>query len=301
MQSSSTTDKIGNSPVTPVSSSGSICRICHEGDSREELTAPCTCSGSMRLVHRSCLEKWLSSSNSDTCEICHYKFIIYRQPKPFMEWLQNRGSPEECRNLFGDILCFLLLTPLACVSSYLCFTGAKHYVSWTTKWEASGLICLSVMLLSIYITWCYVTIRYHLHSYKEWRATNHNIYIIQMRQLSGSDNPSNRNAVNLNLDNSLLAVPTDLSLTPSSLQSPAGAFVEMVAFDLTARLDVVMLGLARFLYIFKFRDRQILGFWWLSYFDVFSDGVKFVRKKCRAMFSCGFQKDVGVGPTSGPA
>ncbi len=29
--------------------------------------------GSMALVHKSCIEKWLSTANNDTCELCRHK------------------------------------------------------------------------------------------------------------------------------------------------------------------------------------------------------------------------------------
>ena len=72
--------------VSPKQTSGVFCRICHEGDFMESLLSPCSCSGSVSqlmicqdkvsfphqvgVVHRSCLEKWLSSSQYDTCELC---------------------------------------------------------------------------------------------------------------------------------------------------------------------------------------------------------------------------------------
>ena len=62
-----------------------ICRICHDTDIREELISPCRCSGTMGLIHRSCIEKWLGASNSDRCEICSFRFIIKRSPRPFVD------------------------------------------------------------------------------------------------------------------------------------------------------------------------------------------------------------------------
>ena len=80
---------VGGRRLSPHQTSGSgiFCRICHEGDVAESLLSPCSCSGSVGfvcfmfmlnlivqvgLVHRSCLEKWLSSSQYDTCELCRY-------------------------------------------------------------------------------------------------------------------------------------------------------------------------------------------------------------------------------------
>lgn len=37
------------------------CRICLEPSTREEVIAPCSCKGSSKWVHRSCLDKWRST------------------------------------------------------------------------------------------------------------------------------------------------------------------------------------------------------------------------------------------------
>ena len=55
-----------------------FCRICHdEGD----LLSPCNCSGSVGLVHLTCLEKWLSTTGSQSCELCQYEFHVDCQTK----------------------------------------------------------------------------------------------------------------------------------------------------------------------------------------------------------------------------
>ncbi|XP_074157449.1 E3 ubiquitin-protein ligase MARCHF2 isoform X2 [Sminthopsis crassicaudata] len=66
-------------------SDGPICRICHEGSSGEVLLSPCDCTGTLGTVHKSCLEKWLSSSNTSYCELCHTEFVVERRPRPFTE------------------------------------------------------------------------------------------------------------------------------------------------------------------------------------------------------------------------
>lgn len=79
-------------------SDGPICRICHEGGSSEGLLSPCYCTGTLGTVHKSCLEKWLSSSNTSYCELCHSEFSIERRPRPLTEvtqvcpWLRLRHS-----------------------------------------------------------------------------------------------------------------------------------------------------------------------------------------------------------------
>ena len=74
-----------NFPSSPMSYCEVMCRICHEGDSKEELFSFCKCAGTLAKAHRSCLEKWLSAANSSTCEICKFDFETSRKPRPLLD------------------------------------------------------------------------------------------------------------------------------------------------------------------------------------------------------------------------
>ena len=54
------------------------CRVCYENDSKEPLIAPCSCSGSMKYIHKSCLQKWLLHTKNSTCNVCKQPFEIER-------------------------------------------------------------------------------------------------------------------------------------------------------------------------------------------------------------------------------
>ena len=75
----------GNFPSSPMSYCEVICRICHEGDSKEDLFSFCKCAGTLAKAHRSCLEKWLSTANSSACEICKFDFETSRKPRPLLD------------------------------------------------------------------------------------------------------------------------------------------------------------------------------------------------------------------------
>ena len=161
------------------SSSGIFCRICHEGDHEcDKLISPCSCTGSVGLIHRACIEKWLSTVNQDSCEICREKFLVSRHSRSFTSWLLTPAVGDDQRNLLGDSVCFLLLTPLTTISSYLCASGAAFYFKvcqvifiiidckififqQMKRSEALGLICLACLLVLIYLVWLLLTIRYH--------------------------------------------------------------------------------------------------------------------------------------------
>ena len=96
-----------------------MCRICYTADNaREPLLQPCNCSGTMGLMHQKCLEKWLSQSNSNRCEICNFEFSIKKMPRSFKQWLFRPLTTKDTKNLFNDFVCFLILTPLAYISTW---------------------------------------------------------------------------------------------------------------------------------------------------------------------------------------
>jgi len=159
-------------------SSGLFCRICHEGDS-EELISPCSCSGSVGLIHRTCIEKWLSMVNKDSCEICKEKYLVSKHSKPFISWLLTPSIGDDQRNLIGDAVCFILLTPLTCVSAYLCASGAIFYLK-VKKSEAIGLLCLASLLIAIYFIWLLLTIKYHFQVWFKWRLNNQDIRLLDV-------------------------------------------------------------------------------------------------------------------------
>lgn len=172
----------GNFPSSPMSYCEVMCRICHEGDSKEELFSFCKCAGTLAKAHRSCLEKWLSTANSSACEICKFDFETSRKPRPLLDvsiciffppnylvsddtnclqWFRNSDSSQDANNFIGDVVCFLVLTPLTVISMYLCILGSSHYLlKLGFGWEASGLIVLSIILVTVYLVWLGATVRY---------------------------------------------------------------------------------------------------------------------------------------------
>ncbi|KPP62904.1 E3 ubiquitin-protein ligase MARCH2-like [Scleropages formosus] len=173
-------------PYCALPSDGPICRICHEGSSGEGLLSPCSCTGTLGAVHKSCLEKWLSSSNTSYCELCHTEFTVERRPRALTEtppvllpqWLWDPGPRTEKRTLFCDMVCFLFITPLAAISGWLCLRGAQDHLHFNSRLEAVGLIALTIALFTIYVLWTLVSFRYHCQLYSEWRRTNQKVRLL---------------------------------------------------------------------------------------------------------------------------
>ncbi|VFQ99959.1 unnamed protein product [Cuscuta campestris] len=62
-------DEAGSSPRTLVE-----CRICHEEDEDLNMEMPCSCRGSLKYVHRRCVQRWCNEKRDTVCEICHQQF-----------------------------------------------------------------------------------------------------------------------------------------------------------------------------------------------------------------------------------
>lgn len=60
------------------------CRICLADDDVDDLIAPCACTGSVRWVHRACLNEWraqeLRARSMEVCELCHFHYLTERRP-----------------------------------------------------------------------------------------------------------------------------------------------------------------------------------------------------------------------------
>ncbi|KAH6948591.1 hypothetical protein HPB50_025187 [Hyalomma asiaticum] len=89
-----------------------MCRICHGGDEEEPLVSPCKCSGTIRFVHVSCIEKWLNQWNVDICDLCGERFQMAAQPSAVMQffhWISQREAPVQ-RALLRDVLVWAMMT-----------------------------------------------------------------------------------------------------------------------------------------------------------------------------------------------
>ncbi|CAN6467880.1 unnamed protein product [Victoria cruziana] len=52
------------------------CRICHEEEDSDlkSMESPCACSGTLKYVHRKCIQRWCNEKGDTVCELCLQKF-----------------------------------------------------------------------------------------------------------------------------------------------------------------------------------------------------------------------------------
>ncbi|GLT91917.1 hypothetical protein SLE2022_097790 [Rubroshorea leprosula] len=66
------------------------CRICQDEDFDSNMETPCSCCGSLKYAHRSCVQRWCNEKGNTICEICHQQFKPgYTAPPPLFQLPMN--------------------------------------------------------------------------------------------------------------------------------------------------------------------------------------------------------------------
>ncbi|KAL1415610.1 hypothetical protein MTO96_006731 [Rhipicephalus appendiculatus] len=134
-------------------SSGGMCRICREGNQRAKLVSPCSCSGTMGFVHKSCLEQWLNQRNVDSCEFCGERFQMATEPittLPLLRWVW-RNKKWLWRPLRYDLLGLVAATLFAMLVCALLALLAVYWkgVPWVIGFFYLVAIVFLVLIVAI--------------------------------------------------------------------------------------------------------------------------------------------------------
>ncbi|CAH0554458.1 unnamed protein product [Brassicogethes aeneus] len=160
-------------------SSDLICRICHGGESMDDLVQPCRCRGTVAVVHLKCLERWLRESSHSTCELCQHHYKIIRQPKysiPRSIFVFLRHPGEHLKEILVDLVAFALYTPSAVASTYMlmmiCEALMKNNIIVSGS-LSSHLIAFSAVfgigaIDMLYLEWLMSILEYHYSNWHEW-------------------------------------------------------------------------------------------------------------------------------------
>ncbi|XP_033751135.1 E3 ubiquitin-protein ligase MARCH8-like [Pecten maximus] len=154
-----------------------VCRICHDDDSEQPLISPCFCSGSMGMLHMSCLEQWLGTSDTTKCEICQFQFSINKKARSCKWFLTNKKLGRERRLLLADLCCCMWYAPSTIATTLSCLIGATHFTSAKKSWEATSLILLATINMCFFMLWCGLAFRRNLRICNKWKETHQLIRI----------------------------------------------------------------------------------------------------------------------------
>lgn len=105
-----------------------MCRIClTETELIEDnklspdiLLSPCLCSGTVKWVHRGCLDRWRAENEGTpleySCELCHSKYAIETRSPGLLSYIWTQLSPWEKFFYFTE-LSFAILTVISSIKA----------------------------------------------------------------------------------------------------------------------------------------------------------------------------------------
>ncbi|KAF5296825.1 hypothetical protein FQA39_LY12343 [Lamprigera yunnana] len=174
---------------TNISNSNSdICRICHcEADIGNPLLSPCYCSGSLKYVHQSCLQQWLAASDTRSCELCKFNFILHTKIKPIAEWRRLEMTNVERRRLLCAILFHFVAAICVIWSLFVLIDRAteevqKGLIAWPF-WTKLVVVAVGFTGGAVFM---YIQCRQYLQLFSRWKAHNR-IILVQNAPDSASE------------------------------------------------------------------------------------------------------------------
>ncbi|XP_068544269.1 E3 ubiquitin-protein ligase MARCHF8 isoform X1 [Anas acuta] len=170
-------------PVSPVSTSGDTCRICHcEGDDESPLITPCHCTGSLHFVHQACLQQWIKSSDTRCCELCKYEFIMETKLKPLRKWEKLQMTASERRKIMCSVTFHIIAITCVVWSLYVLIDRTAEEIK---QGQTTGILewpfWTKLVVVAIGFTggllFMYVQCKVYVQLWKRLKAYNRVIYV----------------------------------------------------------------------------------------------------------------------------
>ncbi|XP_055631400.1 E3 ubiquitin-protein ligase MARCHF3 [Toxorhynchites rutilus septentrionalis] len=167
------------SPGRRCSSTDSIaCRICQSATEKSRLITPCLCKGTLRYVHRECLEHWLSRSGLTHCELCLHRYqtytaLRYNCLESLCIWYRH---PNNRGLLLSDALIYIVLSFICFILTMICLLVLRfqthHGSTLQETLTSTAIICFLLLVLIVYLTNIIVLAKDHIIPwYRWWRSS----------------------------------------------------------------------------------------------------------------------------------
>ncbi|XP_012965869.1 E3 ubiquitin-protein ligase MARCHF8 isoform X4 [Mesocricetus auratus] len=170
-------------PISPVSTSGDACRICHcEGDDESPLITPCHCTGSLHFVHQACLQQWIKSSDTRCCELCKYEFIMETKLKPLRKWEKLQMTSSERRKIMCSVTFHVIAITCVVWSLYVLIDRTAEeikqgQVTGILEWPFWTKLVVVAIGFTGGLLFMYVQCKVYLQLWKRLKAYNRVIYV----------------------------------------------------------------------------------------------------------------------------
>nr|XP_002733112.1 PREDICTED: E3 ubiquitin-protein ligase MARCH8-like [Saccoglossus kowalevskii] len=167
------------SAVSVVSSNADICRICHcEGDNEFPLITPCLCAGSLKYVHQQCLQHWIKSSDTKTCELCKFELFMESKLKPIAKWEQLEMSSSERRKIMCSVSFHMIAITCVVWSLYVLIDRTTEEIrQGALEWPFWTKLVVVAIGFTGGLVFMYVQCKVYVQLWRRLKAYNRVIYV----------------------------------------------------------------------------------------------------------------------------
>lgn len=135
--------------------------------------------GTLRYVHRSCLQQWLNSSKRRSCEICFCPFRV--DVKLSYQWWQSIHpwiTKSDIRNtILADVQILVFVSLLSLLSMFISIVSlqyernlpflSKYEIFWITSSSVIVIICSAILYIIAFVSIISPKVK---HWYNWWRS-----------------------------------------------------------------------------------------------------------------------------------
>ncbi|XP_064636819.1 E3 ubiquitin-protein ligase MARCHF8-like isoform X2 [Lineus longissimus] len=168
-----------DSTLSTSSNSMDICRICHcEAEPDLPLISPCMCAGSLKYVHQACLQQWIKSADTKSCELCKYGFMMKTKVKPFRKWQRLDMTTIERRKVFCSVTFHIIAITCVIWSLYVLIDRTTEEIkAGILEWPFWTKLIVVAIGFTGGLVFMYVQCKMYVQLCKRWRAFNRVIYV----------------------------------------------------------------------------------------------------------------------------
>lgn len=161
------------------SSSTDVCRICHcEADPQHPLISPCSCSGTLKYVHQHCLQQWIKSANTKSCELCKLEFRMTATVKPFRKWQKLEMTKVERRKIICSVTFHIIAITCVVWSLYVLIERTMEEIKLgNLEWPFWTKLVVVGIGFTGGLVFMYIQCKMYYQLCRRWRAYNRVIYV----------------------------------------------------------------------------------------------------------------------------
>lgn len=158
---------------------GDVCRICHcESEPGAPLISPCVCAGSLKYVHQQCLQQWIKSADTKSCELCKFDFEMTTRIKPFRKWQKLEMTTVERRKIMCSVTFHIIAITCVIWSLYVLIDRTTEEIkAGELEWPFWTKLIVVAIGFTGGLVFMYVQCKMYVQLCRRWRAYNRVIYI----------------------------------------------------------------------------------------------------------------------------